>query len=290
MVVIRELVKSEFRRDVHKNSSKMSLQSRISISALLGGKPLPEFREYSKNTKEEDFPCINILENIVLKKTKSNDEYENLKFFSDKVLDGVSEHFPLVYNHENKDGYDFIVMEKFDGDYKDFEPEDIDEVSSFYLQILMTLYTIDSYGKFHGDLNPGNVLYKKIGDDESDDGYLNYEIGGETYRVKHCNRLWVVSDFECMDKKGVALESKKDFDADFLKWVFREHYDKIKEPIKGSWLYDMYALATFTNAHKMAGRVFDLIQEGCVLNPVEAVPLIIKNDIEHLFIKESKGN
>jgi serine/threonine protein kinase len=273
----------------------MSIQSRLVKHSIFRSKTIPEFEEapevedgkvmtYSLGQKIR-FPMVNILDDVVLKKTKKN-EFDNQKFFSDKVLEQVSQHFPLVYRYEEKDDNILMMMEKFDGDCDD-DIDDIDEFFSFLLQIIMALYTIDSNGKFHGDLNPGNLLYKKIDDDKSDHkGYLKYVIEGQTYYIKHYNKLWVVSDFEYTGNKGEVLDSRKGFDTSFFKRLFREHYDSIKEPVKGSWLYDMYVITHFSKAYKMAERVFNLMNDGCSLNPIETIPLIIKNEIQHIFIRE----
>jgi serine/threonine protein kinase len=253
--------------------------NRISLYNSIKDNSIPKFKEF----ENELFPCINVLDNIVLKKAKRN-EYENYKFFSDKVLENVCENFSLIYNCENKDEDYFFAMEKFDGDFLSFEKNltegSFDELISCYLQILMALYTIDYYGKFHGDLNPGNILFKKVENTESE--YIKYEIGDKKYYVKHFNRLWVVSDFEYMGEKGAELN----FDSMFFKKLFGDLYYKIDEsikPIKGNWLYDMYVLAHFTGAHKMADRIFDMFCSNCSLNPVQSIPLIIKNDISELF-------
>lgn len=278
----------------------MSFQSRISDYSFLSSKSLPEFQvplEIKKDTvvsakdgKKILFPCINILDDVVLKKTNKKGEFENLKFFSDKVLEQVSEHFPLVYRHETTEDNTLIMMEKFEGDFNDIDTEEmnIDEIMSFFLQMLMALYAIDSYGKFHGDLNPGNALFKKI--DDSHDiyhkGYLKYVIGKETYYLKHFNRLWVIADFEYMGNKGEVLEtSDKAFDTTFFKRLFGDLYDKIKEPVRGSWMYDMYVIAHFTYSTKIAERLFNFMQDGFSLNPIDAIPYIIKNEISHIFIR-----
>lgn len=263
------------------------LKSRISQYSVFSSKPLPEFEAAPEDIR---FPLINILDDVVLKKTKKG-EFENHNFFSDKVLEQVCQHFPLIYRHDEKGDDILMMMEKFDGDFEDFSELDcdIDEFISFFLQIIMTLYMIDSCGKFHGDLNPGNAFFKKIEEaDEVDSdrkGYLKYVIGGETYYIKHYNRLWVVADFEYTGEKGEVLLEASGFDTTFFKRLFREHYDNIKEPVKGSWLYDMYVITNFSKAYKMADRVFNLMNDGCALNPIEAIPLIIKNDIEHIFIR-----
>lgn len=289
----------------------MSLQSRLSSYSSIKDRPIPEFTikegDYkSENDKKVNFPCVNILDDIVLKKAKEN-EYENQKFFSDKVLDRVCENFPLIYGKEtfleksesedNKEEYSrekhskvVISMEKFDGDFDEIESEqDIDDYISMLLQIFMTLYTIDSYGKYHGDLNPGNLLYKNITDELGSEhpGYLKYIIGGETYYVKHLNKLWVIADFEFMGEKGeVLLDSKKGFTEKFFKRLFYDFYDKIKEPVKGSWIYDIYTFTRFSGALKMSERVFNMMQDSCTMNPVEAIPHIIKNDFDHLLLKK----
>jgi serine/threonine protein kinase len=268
--------------------------------------PIPEYQPpptFEKNTvlsakdgKKVMFPMINMLDEVVLKKIKKS-ESENMMFFSEKVLEQISQHFPIVYRKEEKcdekGDNTLIMMEKFDGEYSDiYDSSSIDELMSFLLQIMMALYTIDSYGKYHGDLNPGNVLFKKIDDSDEADcdhkGYLKYIIDGETYYLKHYNKLWVVIDFEYSGEKGEVLEtSGKGFNPEFFKKLFSKHYDDIKEPIKGSWLYDMYVLSHFIEAHNIAERVFYMIQDGCSLNPVEAIPLIIKNDMSNIFIRES---
>jgi hypothetical protein len=126
-------------------------------------------------------------------------------------------------------------------------------------------------------------------DDYSDHkGYLKYVIGEKTYYIKHFNKLWVVSDFEYMGKKGEILEtSGKGFNTNFFKKIFCELYDKIKEPIKGCWLYDLYVLTYFIGAYTMSERVFNLYNEGCTLNPIDAIHFIIKNEISHIFICEN---
>jgi len=277
----------------------MSIQSRLAQHSLFSSKTIPEFEEPPEVEEgvvlsyrlgqQIRFPKVNILDDVVLKKTNKKSEFDNQKFFSDKVLEQVSHHFPLVYSsYEEKDDNILMMMEKFDGDC-DEDIDDIDEFLSFLLQIIMALYTIDSYGKFHGDLNPGNVFYKKIDEAEEDPthkGYLKYVIEGQTYYIKHYNKLWVVADFEYTGEKGEVLEnSGKGFDTAFFKRLFREHFDNIKEPVKGSWLYDMYVITHFSKAYKMAERVFNLMNDGCALNPIEAIPLIIKNEIEHIFIR-----
>lgn len=275
------------------------MQSRISSYSLFRSTPVPEF----KNIQNIMFPMINVLDNVVLKKIKNDDEYKYQTFFSEKVLQGISPHFPLVYNKD--DNNNVMMMEKFDGDFCSVEREfqTIDEYMSFFLQIIMALYTIDSCGKFHGDLNPGNTLFKKINDEDEEykeyKGYLKYVIDGETYYIKHYNRLWVVSDFEYTGDKGEVLEtSGKGFEPSFFKKLFREHYESIDsidtidsingiKKIKGSWLYDLYTITRFTEFHKIADRVFHLMMQDKdkEMNPIEAIPLLIKNDIRHIFIR-----
>lgn len=279
----------------------MSLKSRLSNYNILKLKPLPafkeakEFKEFNYENDENNsedfllFPCINILDDIVLKKINQKEEFENYKFFSNKVLQQETEHFPLVYFYDADKS--IFSMEKFEGDFTKLNINEMetDDIMSFLLQILMALYKIDSYDKFHGDLNPGNVFYKKIEDDYSyHKGYLKYVIGEKTYFIKHFNKLWVVSDFEYMGKKGEILEtSGKGFNTNFFKKIFCELYDKIKEPIKGRWLYDMYVLTYFIGAYTMSERIFNLYNEGCTLNPIDAIHFIIKNEISHIFICEN---
>ncbi len=249
----------------------------------------PEFKE----NPESPFPLVNIFDNFVIKKV-SKDEYKNLKFFSDISYEEKKNkrhsHFPLIYKSKRQDSSDhiLIMMEKFEGDYLSIEKnfEDIDELLSLFLQLLMAVYTIDSYGKFHGDLNPGNILYKKIENSESE--YLKYDIKGETYYIKHFNRLWIVLDFEYLNDKGRELSSyNENFDSKFFKRLFgMEQYNKIIKPVCGSWLYDMYVITKFTGAYKMADRIFDMMQEDFNLNPIEAIPHIIKNDISHLLLRD----
>ncbi len=262
------------------------MQSRISSYSVFSSKTLPEFQEQDPN--KILFPNINVLDDVVLKKTEKN-ELAYQTFFSNKVLEQVSPHFPLLYNNTPY----VMMMEKFDGDFCEEENkfESVDEYMSFFLQIIMALYTIDSYGKFHGDLNPGNTLFKRIKDeDDEKGGYLKYVIEGETYYIKHYNRLWAVSDFEYTGEKGEVLETsgKKGFDKDFFNKLFREHINDINtNEIKGSWLYDMYTITRFTEFHKITDRVFQLMKEGkeYSLNPIKASPLLIKNDISHIFIR-----
>lgn len=270
----------------------LKMSNRIMLYSRFSKESLPEFEMDDKSP----FPNVNILDDIVLKKINDK-EFMYQKFFSEKVLsshlpdgDGVLYNFPLVYNQDEK----VFSMEKFDGDFYSFLQEDdveIDEVISCYLQTIMALYVIDSHGKFHGDLNPGNILYKKIEeiDDDKNEkkGYLKYVIGENTYYVKHHNKLWVVADFEYMGDKGEELSKlNNSYDDDFFHRLFGERYKDMKNPVKGSWLYDMYVISHFSEASRMSDRVYNMIQEECCMNPVDAIYHIIKNDITDLFVKK----
>jgi hypothetical protein len=288
------------------------MQSRISTYSSFSSKEVPEFKIF-KNLK------INILDDIVLKKVEES-EYENQKFFSDIVLNGGCPNFPIVYGRghtfsddEDKEDYKeeckplyarvIMAMEKFEGNYDEIDKskEDIDEYISLLLQILMTLYIIDSYGKYHGDLNPGNLLYKKITreDEAGSDhpGYLKYMIDGEEYYVKHFNKLWVIADFEFMGNKGDVLLSDNGFTDKFFKRLFSDLYEKIEDSslwdienskplIKGSWMYDIYTFTRFTGALKMSERIFYMMRDNTNIDsPVKAVSHIIKNNFDHLLLR-----
>ena len=254
-------------------------------------KAIPEF----KLDANSFFPYVNVLDDVVLKAV-SEKEYEYMKFFSDKVLGGELHNFPIVYGRgepfEDETGIKVIVeMEKFDADYTNIDQSEqsTGETLSMYIQIFMALYSIDSFGKYHGDLNPGNVLYKTITPEEELDsehpGYLKYIIDGETYYVKHFNTLWVIADFELMGDKGEVLPADV-FTEQFFQRVFGELYDKIDKPVRGGWLYDMFVFTKFIESSKANERIFGLMQVKSGLNPFEAIPHIIKNDLSRILVKE----
>lgn len=257
-----------------RNDSYSSFASRV----------FPEF----KADEESFFPAVNILEDAVLK-TVSEKEYELTKAFSDQVLSGTLLNFPMVYGKPAKDGKDKVVMamEKFDEDLTSVLDKDslsLDEYISMIVQVILGLYTLDSLGKYHGDLNPGNVMYKTITPaDEVDSehpGYLQYTINGERRCVKHYNKLWVLLDFEYTGDKGEVLPEV--FDENFLKRVFgEEYYDQVEKPVRGSWLYDMLAFTRFISASRVNERVFGLMRDETksALNPFEAIPHLIKSDV-----------
>lgn len=291
----------------------MSIQSRLVQYSVFRSKTIPEFEEAPevengkvlsyRLAQKIRFPMVNILDDVVLKKTNKKSEFDNQKFFSDKVLEQVSQHFPLVYSYEDKNDNILMMMEKFEGNYDEIDKskEDIDEYISLLLQILMTLYIIDSYGKYHGDLNPGNLLYKKISreDEAGSDhpGYLKYMIDGEEYYVKHFNKLWVIADFEFMGNKGDVLLSDNGFTDKFFKRLFSDLYEKIEDSslwdienskplIKGSWMYDIYTFTRFTGALKMSERIFYMMRDNINIDsPVKAVSHIIKNNFDHLLLR-----
>lgn len=256
-----------------RNDSYSSFSSRV----------FPDF----KDDKESFFPAVNILEDVVLK-TVGEKEYETTKFFSDQVLSGALLNFPMVYfGKPGKDGKDKVVMamEKFDADLTSVMDTDepLEEYISMIVQVILALYTLDSLGKYHGDLNPGNVVYKTITTaDEIDSehpGYLQYTINGETYCVKHYNKLWALLDFEYTGDKGEVLPEEV-FNKNYLKRVFGEEYDQVEKPVRGSWLYDMLTFTRFISANRVNERVFGLMQaEKSSLNPFEAIPHLIKNDV-----------
>lgn len=264
----------------------MSFSSkRIAAYDHFKNEPLPEF----KNDSESDFPLVNILEHIVLKKPSDKKELEYQTFFSEKVLKGETQHFPLVYRSEE----DVFSMEKFDGNFLEStnycyskDKSNIisseEELISGYVQVMMALQFVDSYGKFHGDLNHCNVLFKKI-DDGSE--YINYVINGETYRVKHFNRLWVLADFEMSGEKGVDLSIHNSvYDKKFFNRMFGSDHNL--KSIKGSWLYDMYIFTRSTGAAGMMGRLFELIKDDSKLSPIEAMTIVIKNDLTNILLRE----
>jgi serine/threonine protein kinase len=256
------------------------ISDRISFYSDHKDDPIDKFEE-----NKGKFPCVNILDNVVLKKSKKN-EYLYQDFFSDKVINGFCDNFPIVYNKEFIENDQVIFsMEKFDGVFNSLLIKEEEEVLSFFLQIIMGLHIINSYDKFHGDLNPGNILFKKI-ENKKDKEYLKYKINGETYYVKHCNRLWVLADFEYMGDKGIELSKHNNaYDDNFFKKIFgKENYKNMK-PIKGTWLYDMYVLAQFTGAINLSKTIYNMIQEDCCITPIEAIPMIIKKDITKIFKK-----
>lgn len=267
------------------------MSNRITLYSRFSQESLPEFESNDKSP----FPNVNILDDIVIKKINDK-EFMYQNFFSEKVLSSLRDesresavyNFPLVYNEDKK----VFSMEKFDGDFESFLREDveIDEIVCCYLQIIMALYVIDSYGKFHGDLNPGNILYKKIDDQQEEKkGYLKYVIGEDTYYVKHFNKLWVVADFEYMGDKGEELSKlNSSYDDNFFHRLFGDRYKDMKNPVKGSWLYDMYVISHFSGASRMADRIYNMIEEECSINPVDSIYHIIKNDITGLFVKVKK--
>jgi serine/threonine protein kinase len=244
----------------------------------------PEF----KTDEESFFPAVNILEDAVLK-TVSEKEYELTKLFSDQVLNGTLLNFPMVYSvgMGKPNGTKVVMaMEKFDEDLTSVMERDtlpLEEYISMIIQVILALYTLDALGKYHGDLNPGNVMYKTITtEDEVDSehpGYLQYTINGETICVKHFNKLWVLLDFEYTGDKGEVLPEKV-FNEDYLKRVFGElYYDQVEKPVRGSWLYDMLALTRFISASLVNERVFGLMRGNSPLNPFEAIPHLIKSDV-----------
>jgi hypothetical protein len=266
----------------------MSLLDRIAKYEKLMEEAVPEFK-----IDGYDRP-VNVLEDVVVKKS-SEREFMYQKFFSDLVLEGVSPHFPLVYGHRYEEDKVLFSMEKFDEDfdYLNYTKKNtIEMVVSAFLQALMILHVIDSYGKFHGDLNPGNVMMKKIDTDEEVGGglpgHIKYTINGETMYIKHYGRLWVVIDFEFTGDKGVELAAydssfKEDF---FIRLFDKERFDNLKRPVRGSWLYDIFVLTKFMEADKMTERVYDLIQDDYPFGPVDAIPLIIKNDYSEILVRE----
>jgi hypothetical protein len=286
-----EVGKNELAASLHRHTtSNMQSKRNISYSAF-SSKAFPEF----KVDAESFFPDVNILEDIVLKVVNEK-EYEYTKFFSDRVLNGELLNFPIIYGQGepfvDSEGVTKVVvaLEKFDADYTSMMDEDtpIEEFISMVLQILMGLYAIDSFGKYHGDLNPGNILYKTITpEDEFDSenpGYLKYMVDGETYYIKHFNKLWVILDFQLTGDKGEVLPAV--FDEIYLRRVFSEFYDLIEKPVRGTWLYDMFALTRFIGVTRMNERVFHLMQDKSTLNPFEAIPHLIKYDYSELLVHE----
>lgn len=251
-----------------RNDSYSSFSSRV----------FPEF----KADEESFFPAVNILEDAVLK-TVSEKEYELTKAFSDQVLNGTLLNFPMVYSSSPNGTKVVMAMEKFDEDLGSVvDTLSLEEYISMLVQVMLGLYTLDALGKYHGDLNPGNVMYKTITPaDEKDSehpGYLQYTINGETICVKHFNKLWVLLDFEYTEDKGEVLPSV--FSEDYLKRVFgEEYYDKVQKPVRGSWLYDMMALTRFLSASQVNERVFGLMKGNSPPNPFEAIPHLIKSDV-----------
>jgi hypothetical protein len=65
------------------------------------------------------------------------------------------------------------------------------------------------------------------------------------------------------------------------------NYEESKPMIKGSWLYDMYVFTHFTGALKMSDRIFYMMRDNCNMNPVEAIPHIIKNEFDHILVRNT---
>ena len=230
--------------------------------------PLPEFKVTNK-----DFPNVSVLEDVVLKKA-SDKEYEIAKLFSDLRLPN----FPQVYRREGE----IFAMEKLEGSYQDLtdngeEELPLDEFLSFFLQVFMALQTIDAHGKFHGDLHSRNILYKTLVNPESE--YLTYEFDGVTYRVKHFNRVWVITDFEYVADKWSVL----DYPERHFRCMFQARYKG--QPIEGSWMYDLYTItkSTIGSTCKWAERLFEMMEEKSSDRPIDAISRVIKNDLSHIY-------
>ena len=259
------------------------------------------------------------------------DEIEYYKRLKRLVLDFKTPHLPLTWDDlncgnkcvfinvddiSNKDIYEkqkwkrikngkcFLVFsEFFNGDLSRFGRIKTKQMLySIIFQVICALYVLDKENLYHGDLNLGNVLYSDLSNipDISDKNYIKYKYDNKTFYINHMKFLWVLWDFEYMNKKGNRLH--ENFTPDYLSSFFDQRvmnqienkWGRYSDPsskfISGSWVFDLIDLLAglkFIIANnKELKNILDTVYKNVIdiflkndltLTPIKAIPLIFKD-------------
>jgi hypothetical protein len=106
------------------------------------------------------------------------------------VLDNINPHFTITHKLIDCDNnIYFQLLEKFDGDIKDFNVDILKE-TKFYPQMLMGLVTLINNDIHIRDVKRENILYKKL----DEDVILKYIINDDEYIIK-TNTIYVYTDY-----------------------------------------------------------------------------------------------
>jgi hypothetical protein len=257
------------------------------------------------------------------------DEVEYYKRLKRLVLDFKTPHLPLTWDDLNcgnkcvfinadevsdgdidkkerwetiKNGKCFLIFsEFFNGDLAKFRKINTKEMLfSIIFQVICGLYVIDKQDLFHGDLNLGNVLYLDLSNvpNISNKKYIKYKYDDQTFYINHMNYLWVLWDFEYMDKKGNRL--RDNFTPEYLSNFFDykvmseiekkwgSYYNPLSKFISGTWMFDLIDLLSglkiFVDkelkniTNKIYKNVIDIfLKNDMTLTPIKAIPLIFKD-------------
>lgn len=192
---------------------------------------------------------------LAIKKGKLNETEKNLLIFtSDLVNSHICPHFLLVYDIKKIKNYDYVLMEKIDGNLnlwlEKFHSDD--EWFSFLFQFLIGLYVLEKYAKtYHADLKPKNILFERIFIN-LDNPYLKYNINinekNYIFDVPTFNILFIIGDFghsqsllfENNKMSSSEIENKINQKADF------ENIYTLTKRIKVDTIIKNYNLNTIT--------------------------------------------
>jgi len=220
-----------------------------------------------------------------------------------------------------KKGKCFLLFsEFFNGDLKNFNQIKTKEMLySIIFQVICGLYVLDKENLYHGDLNLGNVLYlnikdiKDIKDIKGNKKYIKYKYDNKTFYINHMNFLWVLWDFEYMNKKGNRIH--KNFTPEYLRNFFGEVIDEIENKwgrydnpnskfVSGTWMFDLIDLIVglrfVVRKNKELIKILDILYKNMLelflnndltLNPIKAIPMIFK-DLElsgsNIFVEDER--
>jgi hypothetical protein len=231
------------------------------------------------------------------------DNYQNMdeigyyKRLKRLVLDFKTPHLPLTWDDlncdnkcvfidvdevSNKDKYTIrkweriksgkcflIFSEFFNGDLGKFEKIKTKKMLySIIFQVICGLYVIDKENLYHGDLNLGNVLYLNLSNVPNipNKNYIKYKYDKKTFYINHMNFLWVLWDFEYMNKKGTRLH--ENLTPEYLSFFFDynvmddiqdkwgSYYDSNSDFISGSWMFDLIDI--IVNLGVIVGKKMEL--------------------------------
>jgi hypothetical protein len=273
------------------------------------------------------------------------DEIQYYKRLKNLVLDFKTPHLPLTWDDLNcgdkcvfidteevssdrleklkwdsiKNGKCFLLFsEFFNGDLSKFNKINTKEMLySIIFQVICGLYILDKENLYHGDLNLGNVLYLNIKDIPNipNKKYIKYKYDNKTFYINHMDFLWVLWDFEYMNKKGNRIH--ENFTPEYLTGFFAEEvideienkwgrYDDPKSNfVSGTWMFDLIDLIVglrfMVRKNKELVKIIDIIYKNVLelflnkdltLTPINAIPTIFKDlkdsDISNIFIEDER--
>lgn len=211
-------------------------------------------------TISDDDPKIDIITKLMLANKANTNEVRVNFFVTTLVEQCLSKHFLMTYHvfpecipsqpNElpiiiKKKKYMIVLNEPADGDLKMLLCQqefllDTELLFNVYVQCILSIATLHSYGIIHNDCHYGNFLFTDDKLQEAQEKYYHYHIYGQDYYLKVCRYNMMIYDFGLVRKndndifsQNLAIEDYRRIIPFFMLKEDKSHIDDKEGVIDG---------------------------------------------------------